>query len=149
MPWNFQDLNQFYRILEMNDEHSKHRSIISFVFLWPKSNTRITGTDGNSNYGEFKSPTALIRELRKNFKLLPRQLRLLQSINRFTAFQASRFSSNQNYRRKTFPVRNLVEEKPNSSISLPTPTSNSLPELHSIQKKRKTLIKLELKRSNL
>ena len=94
-----------------------------------------------TNYGEFKSPTALKREFCKHFKLSPRQLPYSYAfssvINRSMAsgdVSPSKFPcppQTKIIEENIDTVRILVEEKPNSSIFLPTPTSNFLPELAS------------------
>ena len=92
-----------------------------------------------TNYGEFKSPTALRREFQKHFKLSPRLLHHSYALSRVI----NKFMTSSDVFPSKLPgpprteiteenidtVRNLVEEKPNSANSLPTPTSNSLPEL--------------------
>ena len=103
----------------------------------PRKNQTFSHQQNNwivTDYVELKNPTALRREFRKHFKLSSLSasslLLFLQSYQRIYGlrwrlfFQASRSSSNQNYRRKHW--YSTVEEKPNSSISL---ASNSLPEL--------------------
>ena len=80
------------------------------------------------NYGEFKSSNALRMEFWKHFKLSPRQLPhsyvFSRVISRFMAsgdvsFQAFMSSPNQKYRWKHQYNKNLVEEEPIFSISLP------------------------------
>ena len=86
-----------------------------------------------TNYGEFKV------QLRKHFKLspylLPHSYGFSRVINRFMAscdvppskiLDPYRTKINEE---KIDTLRNRVEEKPNSSISLPTPISNSVSEL--------------------
>ena len=92
-----------------------------------------------TDYAEFKSPTDLRKKFRKNFKLSPRQLPHSYALTRvINSFMASGDASHSKLpgppqtkiiEENIDAVRNLVEEKPNSSISLPTLTSNSLPEL--------------------
>ena len=90
-----------------------------------------------TNYGEFKSPTALRTEFRKNFKLSPRQLphsyAFFRVINRFMTSGDVYLSKLAGPPRTKFieenidTVRNLVEEKSNSSISdVSTPMNLSM-----------------------
>ena len=87
-----------------------------------------------TNYGKFKSSIALRREFRKYLKLSPRQLlhsyAFSRVIDRFMASgDVSPFKLPGPPRTKIIEenidtVRTLIEEKPNSTISLLTPTSN-------------------------
>ena len=92
-----------------------------------------------TNYGEFRSLTVLGREFRKYFKLSARQLPhsyfFSWVINECMASAGVSPSKplgplrTKIIEKNIDTVKNLVEENPNSSISLPTSTSICLPEL--------------------
>ena len=92
-----------------------------------------------TNYGKFKSLTALRKEFRKHFKLskrhLPHSYAFSRVINKFIASSDVSPSKlpgplrTKIIEKNIDTVRNLVEENPNSSISLQTLNSNPRTEL--------------------